>query len=659
MQVSDTVTHSASPHKVFRTERTILGLDALLIPRKPTFLWALTGALYLICLSGIGWTQEYKQAYEETKAEYKAVTESVTQTQEQINEMRGALVKAEKFLKKIPAGPERNKVKRMIRDARKSLNGHSKRMGKFNTYASKVTSGFELISEINGIRETANSRAGGPLAAQMTYVSEALKRYGEDVPIIGKALKAYGEATGAILNATDKCTKKVESQRNQDMIGAGTYNFFFNAKYKAMKKQFGAEVADGDTYAPEGVRCVYRSINNPSKAFIWDEQAGEWYKVSNGAADLEQAYREGLLIGKRRSPFELKVLADKWDEVQARRKEADILYDKLYGMRYGSIAFMNVDEKSKGALSELLGDREIFRAYFTYDKDGRKKIDGLIDDMKTEIKRLEEEEEKAKAKEREQEEKERLKRRKEFLAKQRDQYEKNHGKKLNDREQRTVNGLHRQIGDAIESIGKSQGRIDEIISDSQSRMNTMQEKIQRLEEAIAEQLRKAAEFQQKVAKIIAETKKEETRKKFEKHLEDCQKALGDQSFCTAHAGGYYDWGVIAYKDLKTHHFGRSIKANKLLIETYRKAIQAAMQAQTSGELRGINQGLEVITKREYYYPSSINDIAQSIQKAREKIKERRQALEAFERINTDPEPNWTMPQLMDPGKAASADNGGT
>jgi hypothetical protein len=187
----------------------------------------------------------------------------------------------------------------------------------------------------------------------------------------------------------------------------------------------------------------------------------------------------------------------------------------------------------------------------------------------------------------------------------------------------------------------------------------MQEEIAKLEKAIAEQMRKAADFQQKASKVIAETKNEETRKKFEKYLKDCQKAMGDQSFCTAHTGGYYGWGVIAYQDLNSHHFGRSIKGNRHAIETYRKAIQAALQAQKSGELRGIDRGLNVITKKEYYYPNNINEIAESIQKQREKIKARRKALEAFERINTDPEPNWTMPQLVDPSKAAAASQGGT
>jgi hypothetical protein len=610
-------------------------------------------AIYLISLSSLVSAQSHEQAFEETKAEYNSVAESVTKTQEHINEMRGALVKAEKFLKKIPAGPERNKVKRMIRDARKSLNARSKQMGKFNTYASKVTTGLELMSEINNIRKTANSRAGGPLAAQMTYVAEALTRYGEEVPIIGKALKAYGEATSTMLNATDKFAKKVDTQRNQDMIGAGTYNFLFNAKYKAMKKQFGADVADGDTYAPKSVRCVYRSINNPSKAFIWDDQAGEWYKVSNGAANLEQAYREGLLIGKRRSPYELKVLADKWDEVQARRQAADALFDKLYGMRHSSVAFMNVDDNNKGALSELMSDRDVFRAYFSYDQAGRKKIDGLIESVKKEIKKLQEEEKKAKEKRDKERKQDRLNRRKEFLKKQREEYEANHAKKLNDQEQRKVNGLHRAIANAIESIGNSQGRIDGIVSSSQTRIDDMHESIAKLEAAIAAQMRVAADFQQKVSKIIAETKKEETRKKFEKHRKACQEALADQSFCTAHSGGYYDWGVIAFDDLKTHHFGRSIKANRHLIATYQKATQTAIKGVTSGELYGIDRHGKVQVSKSYYYPSSINDHKNSMKKSRELIKARRLALKAFERINTDPEPNWEMPQLVDPSKASA------
>lgn len=602
--------------------------------------------------------QEYEQAYKETEAEYNSVVESVSQTQEKINDARGALVQAEKLLKKIPAGPERDKVKKIIQSTRKTLNAHSKRMGKFNTYASKVTTGFSLLNEVNNIRQQANSRAGGPLAAQMTYVSEALKRYGEDVPFIGKALKAYGEATETMLNATDKFAKKVDSQRNQEMIGAGTYNFLFNAKYKAMKKQFGADVADGDTYAPEGLRFVYRSINNPGKAFIWDEAAGEWYKVSNPAADLEQAYREGLLIGKRRSPFELKVMADKWDEIQARRKEADELFDKLLGMEHSSIAFMNVDERTQGALSKLLNDRDVFRAYFAYDVEGRKEIDKLIEDIRKEIKRLKDEEEKAKAKERAKEEQERLKRRKAFLEKQRKAYEAGHERKLTDREQNEVDKHHRDIAKALVGIAKGQTRIDEIISGSQPRLNQMQERIAKIEAALAEQRKRAAEFQSRVSKVIAGIKDEKKRKKYEGYRDACQKSLGDETFCTAFWGGYYGWSVIAYDDFKSHYHGRSIKGNKKAIEDLREAIEAALQAAKSGELRGINQSLNVITKKEYYYPSSINDIKDGIEANRAKIKAARGALEAFDRVNTDPEAKWEMLRLLDPSLKKEGTQGG-
>ena len=638
MQNVCTVKNVVSIYHSRKYKKTMRGLSFIL-------------AIYLISLSSLVSAESNEQAFEETKAEFKSVTESVKETQEQISEMRVGLAKAEKLLKKIPFGPERNKVKRLIRDASKSLKARSKQMGKFTTYSSKVTSSLELMSEINNIRETANNRAGGPLATQMTYVAEALTRYGEKVPILGKALKAYGEATTTMLNATDKFAKKVDTQRNQDMIGAGTYNFLFNAKYKAMKNQFGAEVADGDTYAPEGVRCVYRSINKPSKAFIWDEQAGEWYKVPKGATNLEQAYREGLLIGKRRSPYELKVLADKWDEVQARRQAADALFDKLYGMRHSSVAFMNADDNNKGALSKLMSDRDVFRAYFTYDQAGRKKIDGLIESVKKEIKKLQEEEKKAKEKRDKERKQARLKRRKKFLKKQREEYEANHGKKLNDQEKRKVNGLHKAIVDAIESIGNSQGRIDGIVSSSQTRIDEMHKSIAKLEAAITEQMRVAADFQQKVSKIIAETKKEETRKKFEKHRKDCQEALADQSFCTAHPGGYYDWGVIAFDDLKTHHFGRSIKGNRHIITTYQKAIQTAIKGVKSGKLYGIDRHGKVQVSKSYYYPSSIKDHKNSMKKSRELIKARRLALKAFERLNTDPEPNWKMPQLVDPSKA--------
>ncbi len=349
----------------------------------------------IICLCmfmtvcGFAHAYDEQQALAETDAQFRSVLESVQETEAWVADAHGGLGKVRDIVARLPKGPERDAIEQQIKKVRDQLASHSKTLKRFTEHGGKVTETLDMAYALKDFHDKASQRRGGPLAMHMTYLAKLLTDKGEKVPFIGGILKKYGEVTERMLNATDKLAANIDKERNENMLGAGTYDFFFNEKQRALKK-FGSDIADGGPYVPKGPSYLYRPVDERSgPILIWDDKDKEWYRIDNNDANLEKVYTDGLLIGKRYQPWELKVFGEKWADYQAREKAAAELYDKLYGIRMGSLAYIEVDQETNGELRRLINDRDRFIALYSLDQSTNTRIKELVAAIRSKAKKME------------------------------------------------------------------------------------------------------------------------------------------------------------------------------------------------------------------------------------------------------------------------------
>ena len=566
----------------------------------------------------------------DTDREFRAVTDSAKKTQETIDKWRSGLIQAEKILRTNKSLPpaQRRAIQEQIRIARQSLNGYSRRFKVFNKYAGKVTEVFDMVNTVEELRKGAAERRGGPLAGQLHCIAKVMDKFGGEVPILGDAIQMYGQLTTGLLDATDKLDRKIQASRNQDMIGAGCYSWF-NPKYRALKSRFGADFADGDTYAPSGPRFVYRSISQRGKVcLIWDEDTGKWHKLDNPKADVASIHRENLLAGRRRTPRELVVIANQWDKLVAGRATAMEAYKEIIATRDSflySMAYYKVKAEFDLPLWEMLQDPELFRANMLFNRDFSAKMHEFMATLKAEKERMREEREeqiaKAKAdaarRKLEQEEE-----RKKFLAeKKRLADEGKIGlkpKALDAKGKRDVDAINAKIQSLSKLIESDRERIDKMVDGLQGAMDGLKKQIDGYEEEIAGLHHRGSEYMKVCQERMTKAKDAAGRQAYADRIKTCQAQLADRSFFGATWEGYY--GV---KSMANAGSDKSIAGRERAIQRCIDAVPKIQELLASGSVTyWSNRSMSAKCLRGdniAYYRARIKRVQESIDKLREKL----------------------------------------
>ena len=334
------------------------------------------GYIFSFCLlfsCAFLFANEYEEAYQQTQEQFQAAIDTVDQTKEKIEDLNEKLSKVEEFVINNPgAVPNADQILAKVKEASEGLKGHAETLDKFSGYAGKVKDAFDVANELVALNEAGKARAGGNLAEAIHYIATAMEKFGEKAPLIGPAIKAYGEATLGMLDATDKVAKKINETKNQSMIGAGTYGGVDDDKYQKLVKQFGEDFASGQTFAPSSPAFIYRPINDPNgDAIIWNEDKGEWYRVP-GNVPVEEIFHDNLVSGRRRDPSEIKTLAEHYDKVHEREGQAERIRD-----------FFN----EHGGLPWDMNDPETFVAGFTYDQNMNRRVKELLEQKIDQLRR--------------------------------------------------------------------------------------------------------------------------------------------------------------------------------------------------------------------------------------------------------------------------------
>lgn len=327
----------------------------------------------------------------------QSVKESVEKTEEAINKAEEGLEEVKKVLNKLKQSGKISekdflRYRQLIAESEYALDTSKTPLKQYNKYSGKVLKASELYNEINQIRNQYNKdlNSQGSTAASLRILAQAMQNYGEKVPVLGYAIEIYGETTQKLLDATYQASMTIDKNRNQGAIsGSGVYRAGASReKQEIFSRQF-PQHARNIMYIPTTPDYVYRAQAGLNDIFIWDEENKSFYKVP-GTAPVETLYKLKLLTGRRATPFEMKILSEKWETVgkplaKSAHKIATLFEILNEEDRYSPLraALYEVRSKNYDYLADALNDPELFRALYLLDNGFRNRVNNSLVEVYT------------------------------------------------------------------------------------------------------------------------------------------------------------------------------------------------------------------------------------------------------------------------------------
>lgn len=351
----------------------------------------LSGLALAVVVWPVAAEEWWEAAAQKTQDEFKAVTDSVSQTVDTLDKAQDKLWEFEQWARANLKGPELQGVLDRVKQAREAIEKHARPLKMFSDHAGKAASAIDALMELKSLADAARQRKGGELGAALHVAATVMEKYGAKVPIIGKAIEVYGQVTKGILDATDQIAQTVEQNRNQGMIGAGTYGGTDNPLWQALVKQYPDIAQGGHTLAPAGVPYVYEPVGVAQGwSLVWDPKAKQWHKVNQPAATVEEIYRERVIAKGHPTPWEIVVLGNHFEALANRRaaaKEALDMWQKANRGLFGALpeAFDAVNGRHDYELSWLTRDPRAFVARYAHDGQFFAKVNAYMAELYREI----------------------------------------------------------------------------------------------------------------------------------------------------------------------------------------------------------------------------------------------------------------------------------
>jgi hypothetical protein len=348
--------------------------------------------LVLLLLLSHTWAED--DPLKKTGEEYKIVHDSVKTTTETLDQMREGLGQAYDIIKKSNLSPEeKKKWLQRVRSMSLPLGKRTKQLKRFLEYSDNVSKVFEIYGDVMDVKSQMDeaARTQGDLAGEMRALSALLDKCGGNVPILGSALQLYGQVTGKILDAIGQVSATIDTQRNQQQVGAGIYSAGeTREKQEGLKKLLGDDIGN-TVWAPTTPPFVYEPTGGSHPTLIWLADRKQWFKVPKGVSAVD-LYKQARIGGFKPNPEKLVQMCDpeRAAAAVARTKAAKEAYDLLMHL---SKQLAGPEADAFSALSDKLGypvygwleDEDEFLAKYTWSEDFMQKIRNAMSEVHKEL----------------------------------------------------------------------------------------------------------------------------------------------------------------------------------------------------------------------------------------------------------------------------------
>ena len=341
------------------------------------------GVYFLLTLS-CAFTQDYSDANDIPITAINSIKESVSQTEKAIENVESGLNMTRDFLNSSASKtlPQDKKLQLLqkIAEAEYALNKSKLPLKDFNKYADKINKANEIYTELTTINEKYNKRKElqGALAANLGFISDTMKSYGNKIPILGDAIEGYATITSGLLDKTEQLAINIDKNQNQNAIsGQGLYKTGeVKVKYDKLFQKY-PTLAENFTYMPKTPPFLYEAVEPGQPALIWDEDNKDFYALPPGIP-IEKLYKFKLLTNHQFTPYELKIVSEKWDTVGKNYYIDAVTIGSVFtaiskqpGYNDAKEIFWNVRNSNTNLMQELFNDLDTFQARYMFDSQFR------------------------------------------------------------------------------------------------------------------------------------------------------------------------------------------------------------------------------------------------------------------------------------------------
>lgn len=371
--------------------------------------YKLTVILLILCILSSGqpllmtvgaqedYSQSYEKAYEKTFGEFAAIKNSSKEAVEKLDQILIGLRQAESNLQSVNVSQYLSNEKKMtllenIKKSRLQVASSKQILENFNNKADIVSDALEAYDSVKEFKNQFNSYKAneGELAANLFALSSAMEKFGDNIPILGMAIKEYGALTTKLLSSISNLSVQIDEIRNQGAIsGPGYYKTGANLEKYNILKSKNATLAESSIYRPAIPSFVYTSDDSTTPKLIWDEQTKDFYFISS-TVPVENIFKMNLIaLQQRRTPFELKVLSEKWETFyKPLSKTATKLPALMNNYKSGQAmeSFIAIDSKYHNVFLGGMSNPQAFEANYVYNIRYRERFNNALNDLYNSLK---------------------------------------------------------------------------------------------------------------------------------------------------------------------------------------------------------------------------------------------------------------------------------
>ena len=335
--------------------------------------------------------QDYDESIEITIDSFNAVKDGVEKTTEEIEKLENRLQYVKKAIKNsnINQNDKLNLLQK-IAESEYALSESKSPLKKFNKYADKTNNAIDVYTEITTLKAKydEDKQLQGSLAANLRILNTALNKFSDKIPVIGDLVESYTQVTDGLLNATKEASITIDKNRNQLAIsGQGYYKAGYSKeKYEILLEKY-PDLAQNYTYLPKGPNFVYEAVEPNQPTLIWDQENKDFYVIPPDIP-VDSIYKMRLNIGRKSSPYELKMLSEKWNNVGGVLYQNALVIGTVFqeidnkeGYNEVKEIYWQIRNNNSDNLRDIFNDFDTFQSRYMFDTNFKRSVDNSFRDF--------------------------------------------------------------------------------------------------------------------------------------------------------------------------------------------------------------------------------------------------------------------------------------